>query len=71
MSDLATGGHSYTRMPYVLAGGAGGALPTGRIAHYTHRSNCDLFVSLLNLFGFPDTTFGDPAFCKGALDGLF
>lgn len=30
-------------------------------------SNNDLAVSILNSFGMPDTTFGDPRFCKGAL----
>jgi hypothetical protein len=30
-------------------------------------SNQDLCVSILNSFGMPDTTFGDPRFCKGAL----
>ncbi|HVY25789.1 MAG TPA: DUF1552 domain-containing protein [Polyangiaceae bacterium] len=70
MSDLATGGHSYKRMPYVLAGKAGGSLRTGRLVKYDHRTNCDLFVALLNLFGFDDTTFGDPEYCSGALPGL-
>jgi hypothetical protein len=30
-------------------------------------SNNDLAVSILNSFGEPDTTFGDPRFCHGAL----
>ncbi len=30
-------------------------------------SNQDLYVSILNSLGMPDTTFGDPRFCKGAL----
>jgi hypothetical protein len=30
-------------------------------------SNNDLAVSILNSFGMPDTTFGDPRFCHGAL----
>jgi hypothetical protein len=33
-------------------------------------SNNDLAVSILNSFGMPDTTFGDPRFCKGALPYL-
>jgi hypothetical protein len=58
-------------MPYVLAGKAGGTLPTGRLLHFDGRSNCDLFVSLLQLFGFDESTFGDPEFCSGPLSGLF
>jgi len=30
-------------------------------------SNQDLCVSILNSFGMPETTFGDPRFCKGPL----
>jgi hypothetical protein len=30
-------------------------------------SNQDLCVSILNSFGMPDTSFGDPRFCKGPL----
>jgi hypothetical protein len=71
MSDLATGGHSFARMPYVLAGAAGGRLRTGRALRFNKASNCDLFVSLLNLFDVKATTFGDPAYCKGPLPGLF
>jgi hypothetical protein len=57
-------------MPYVLAGKAGGSLSTGRLLKYQGRTNCDLFVSLLNLLGFDDTTFGDPNYCTGGLPGL-
>jgi hypothetical protein len=71
MSDLATGGHSFSRMPYVLAGAAGGRLRTGRALKYSRASMCDLFVSLLNLFDVEAQTFGDPAHCKGPLPGIF
>jgi hypothetical protein len=30
----------------------------------------NLLVSLLNLMGLPDTTFGRPEWCTGPLDGL-
>jgi len=33
-------------------------------------SNQDLCVNILNSFGMPDTTFGDPRFCKGALSAV-
>lgn len=63
-SDLATGGHSFVRMPYVLAGAAGGRVRTGRVLKFDGGSNCDLFVSLLNVFDVGATTFGDQAYCK-------
>ena len=33
-------------------------------------SNQDLCVNILNSFGMPDTTFGDPRFCKGPLSAI-
>ena len=70
MSDMADGGHGINRLPYVLAGKAAGELSSGRLLNYKGRTNSDLFVSLLNLLGFDDTTFGDPLYCKGGLSGL-
>lgn len=37
---------------------------------YTGETQSNLWVSLLNAFDQPDTTFGDPAFCSGGLSGL-
>lgn len=61
--------YAKTSMPFVLAGGGGG-LRCGRWVRYNHRSHNDLLVSILNLFGDPRTTFGDPLYCTGALSGL-
>jgi hypothetical protein len=68
--------HSHPNMPYLLAGGTAAApnpLQMGRFISYpdspTVLSN-DLFVSLLNVFGLPDKTFGNPAYCSGPLSGL-
>lgn len=69
ISDMSTGAHSYRRMPYVLAGG-GSALRTGRLVRFESRSVCDLFLSIIHLFGFEDTSFGDPEFFTGPLSGL-
>ncbi|HEY8922800.1 MAG TPA: DUF1552 domain-containing protein, partial [Polyangia bacterium] len=71
INELARGNaHSHDKMPYVLAGGAGGALRTGRFLTYKRASHNDLLVSCLNLMGVAGTTFGDPAFCTGPLTNL-
>lgn len=61
--------HAKTDMPFLLAGGGGG-LKQGRVLDFEGQSHNDLLVSLLNLFGDPRTTFGDPEFCSGPLAGL-
>jgi hypothetical protein len=68
--------HSHPDMPYVLAGGteaAANPLRMGRFLQYgsnqTVKHN-DLLVSLLNVFGLPDKTFGNPAYCTGPLARL-
>ena len=65
--------HSHPDMPFVLAGGAGGALKTGRLLTYPKTptvSHNNLLVSLMNLMGLPDTTIGNPALCTGPLANL-
>jgi len=60
--------HAKKNMPFLLAGGA---LRTGRwlrAAADTPHNN--LLVSLLNHFGDPRTTFGDPRCCTGPLPNL-
>ena len=70
-NELAQGNtHSHDRMPFVLAGSAGGTLPTGRLLNFGGVSHNDMLVSLLNLFGLEHTTFGDPQHCTGPLTGL-
>lgn len=61
--------HTHDNMPFVLAGG-GWAFRTGRFLTYDASSHADLLVSLLNAMGVPDTTFGDPNYCTGPLNGL-
>ncbi len=71
VSDLAVGNtHSHQNMPFVLAGKAGGQVRTGRYVRHQNRRHNDLWVSVLNAFDVPATTFGDPNFCSGALPGL-
>ena len=59
--------HTGREMLFILAGGAGGALQTGRFVSLPGRSHNDLLVSVCQLMGLPDTTFGDPELCDGAL----
>ena len=61
--------HGKTNMPFLLAGGGGG-LRTGRWLKYDGRPHNDLLVSILNLFGDPRQTFGDPKYCTGPLTNL-
>jgi hypothetical protein len=58
--------HVKTAMPFLLAGNGGG-LRTGRYLQFSHPSHNDLLVRIANLFGDPRETFGDPAYCAGAL----
>jgi Protein of unknown function (DUF1552) len=70
-TDIAQGqSHARRDMPYVLAGGAGGALKMGRYLKYGGDHHNNLLVSILNAMGVPDTTFGNPAYCTGALPRL-
>lgn len=62
--------HSQVNMPFMLAGGAGGAIPTGRFLNYEQRPHNDMLVSILNAFGVETETFGDERFCTGPLAGL-
>jgi hypothetical protein len=65
--------HSHTGLSLVLAGGAVAAphpLKMGRFLQFTDNAgqNADLMVSLLNIFGLPDQTFG--TYSNGPLPGL-
>ena len=73
-NELAKGNtHSHTPQPVVLAGGAGGALQTGRFLQFgpgTTTPHNNVLVSLINMMGGNVTTFGNPAYCTGPLTGL-
>lgn len=56
--------HSADQLPIVLAGGAGGALRTGRVLDYLdkgddNRRACSLFLSIMDLMGVQLDRFGD------------
>lgn len=59
--------HDRLDMPYVLAGGAGGAWKTGRYIQRVGEPHNNLLVSIANAMDVPVTTFGNPNFCTGAL----
>ena len=70
-NELARGNaHSHDPMPYLLAGGAGGGLKTGRYLQYKGDPHNNLLVSIMNAMGVAGSTFGDPNFCTGPLTGL-
>jgi len=73
-NELSDGEHHTRRdMAYVLAGGAGGALKTGRYLEYlgnTRPAHNDLLVSLCQAMEVNVSTFGNPAYCHGPLIGL-
>ena len=63
--------HRFTRMPYVLAGSGGGFFDTGRYVQLpARRPHGDLLVSLMQMMGMTETTFGDPAYCTGPITEL-
>lgn len=63
--------HSWRDMPIMLAGSAGNTWETGRYLTYTSpQPMANLYVSLLNVFGIEEQTFGDDRFCTGTLSGL-
>jgi hypothetical protein len=60
--------HSHDDMPFVLAGGGGGSIRTGRLLQFSYRRHADLLVSIANAMGDGIPTFGQD--CAGAIPGL-
>ncbi len=71
-SELGKGNtHAFERVPFVLAGGAGGALPTGRYLQYVDVPHNRLLVSIGQAFGLSDLDqFGTTDTGRGGLPGL-
>jgi hypothetical protein len=60
--------HDYKNIPWVVAGGAGGAIKSGRFLQYPHVPHNNLLTSICQAMGFSDvTTFGIPGVCTGPL----
>jgi Protein of unknown function (DUF1552) len=62
--------HAQNNTPFILAGGASGQLETQRWLQVNSQPHNNLLVSILNLFGLPDQSFGHPDYCTGPLSGL-
>jgi hypothetical protein len=74
-NELARGNvHSHWPMPFVLAGGGGAPIKTGRFLSYPKgdptTSHSNLLVSMMNAVGVSGATFGDPKYCTGPLPRL-
>jgi hypothetical protein len=61
--------HERKRLPYVLAGRAGGQLQTGRFLQYEGEPHNLLLASFMEMFGIPTEVFGEATF-PGKLTGL-
>lgn len=76
LNDLATGGHSYENVPYLLAGNAGGFLKTGLYVDLggvtTNKilNTVGAAVGCTNADGEPLDDFGDPSQEKGLVDAI-
>jgi Protein of unknown function (DUF1552) len=62
--------HGQSNMPFILAGKAGGKLQTKRWVKFQGQPHNNLLVSVQNLFGIEQNTFGNANYCTGALSGL-
>lgn len=62
--------HTKSNMPFMLAGGDGKSLRTGRWVKYNSQPHNRLLTSLANLFGDARTSFGDSKLDSSPLTGL-
>ncbi len=70
-SELGKGNaHSHRSVPFLVAGGLGGRLQTGRYIDYGGRSHTDLLLTIAQLFGVEMESFGEPGLGRGALSEL-
>lgn len=75
-NDLGEKYHSYDNVPFILAGGANGALKTGQYVDYGQVTNNRLLntigaaIGCKNAAGDPLDDFGDPELPKGTLSDL-
>lgn len=65
-SGLSNGArHDSVDLPVFLLGRLGGRLRTGRLIQGNGRRYNDVILTILHAFGFPETTFGEAARCRG------
>jgi hypothetical protein len=71
VNELAIGNvHSHNDMRYLIAGGCGGKIKTGRHLSFSGDSHNNLLLSMCQAMGLNKTSFGNPAYCSGPLTGL-
>lgn len=68
--EIANGGHATDDCKWLLAGGAGGAIRTGRWLKCNGAPHQNMYVSLGQAMGLDITTFGNPETCTGKLAGF-
>jgi Protein of unknown function (DUF1552) len=68
-NELAQGDHTLNPLYTVVAGGAGGALQTGRILNIREPNN-NLLLSYLKYMDTGVTSFGEPSYSTGPLTGF-
>jgi hypothetical protein len=61
--------HDRRDLPYLIAGKGGGTLRPGRFVRYNGEPHNRLYSAFMNMFGLPNTGFGDAEF-GGTLSGL-
>jgi hypothetical protein len=64
------GAHSPDNLMWLLMGNAGGYFKSGQVVNLGGRSTNDVHITLQNAFGISSTTFGNPAYCGGALTNI-
>lgn len=62
--------HAWEPLPFVLAGGAGGAINTGQFLQYNQENHCRLLTSVCQAMGLDVEAFGNLDTGGGALSGL-
>jgi hypothetical protein len=62
--------HKQTNMPFMLAGGKNLGIKTGRWLKVASQPHNNMLITLLNVFGGTDTSFGHKDYSKGPLAGL-
>lgn len=62
--------HSLNRIPFLMAGGAGGRLKMGQALKFENGSVNDVLLSVLRAYGVADQHFGVPEYNQGPISGL-
>ena len=69
-SEISDGNvHSHDNMPFILAGGGGGAVRTGRLLQFNNQRHSPLFVAIARAMGQNIPSFGQDG-ASGPLGGL-